>query len=290
MADTLTREMLDDEGENLAVRSFLMQYSCDRAVTIDRMREHMDLCGWAGCWPEFVEKAGSLEHLTKAGAQLWIRHLLDMERRSTSSVSDTCAEMRALCSACGGTGDVHRPDGEYVGECDCAATKAAAPVCPTCKGNDANAPCAYPSEGKPGCLRDASMAAAPADAHGSLINEGSMRVPAEDAREEVPTPPTLPKYLLSLIGDYGMARTETVGTLEIQYRWEKLIEGIKRYATDYANLARRASSVPAIPGTGGEKGLCFPNGGVFCTAPKCCEEAGAASSHPLVAKAGEPKP
>ena len=72
---------------------------------------------------------------------------------------------------------------------------------------------------------------------------------AEDAREEVPTPPTLPKYLLSLIGNYGMARTETVGTLEIQYRWEKLIEGIKRYATDYANLARRASSVPAIQGT-----------------------------------------
>jgi hypothetical protein len=29
--------------------------------------------------------------------------------------------MRALCSACGGTGKVHRPDGEYIGDCDCAA-------------------------------------------------------------------------------------------------------------------------------------------------------------------------
>lgn len=32
---------------------------------------------------------------------------------------DTCAEMRALCSACGGTGDVHRADGEWLGECTC---------------------------------------------------------------------------------------------------------------------------------------------------------------------------
>lgn len=32
---------------------------------------------------------------------------------------DTCAEMRALCSACGGTGDVHRADGEWLGECIC---------------------------------------------------------------------------------------------------------------------------------------------------------------------------
>lgn len=32
---------------------------------------------------------------------------------------DTCAEMRALCSACGGTGDVHRADGEWMGECSC---------------------------------------------------------------------------------------------------------------------------------------------------------------------------
>lgn len=30
------------------------------------------------------------------------------------------------------------------------------PVCPTCRGNDREMPCAYPSEGKPGCLRAAS--------------------------------------------------------------------------------------------------------------------------------------
>lgn len=32
---------------------------------------------------------------------------------------DTRAEMRALCSACGGTGDVHSLDGEWRGQCTC---------------------------------------------------------------------------------------------------------------------------------------------------------------------------
>jgi len=31
--------------------------------------------------------------------------------------------------------------------------------CSYCHGNDRNMPCAYPSEGKPGCLRDARLAA-----------------------------------------------------------------------------------------------------------------------------------
>lgn len=35
---------------------------------------------------------------------------------------NTCAEMRALCSACGGTGDVHSLDGEWRGSCDCEAS------------------------------------------------------------------------------------------------------------------------------------------------------------------------
>ena len=32
---------------------------------------------------------------------------------------DTCAEMRALCSSCGATGDVHSIDGEWRGQCNC---------------------------------------------------------------------------------------------------------------------------------------------------------------------------
>jgi hypothetical protein len=38
-----------------------------------------------------------------------------------AGTTDTCADMRALCSACGGTGDVHRADGEWLGECKCMA-------------------------------------------------------------------------------------------------------------------------------------------------------------------------
>ena len=33
------------------------------------------------------------------------------------------------------------------------------PECPACNGNDRDMPCAYPGEGKPGCLRDARLAA-----------------------------------------------------------------------------------------------------------------------------------
>lgn len=34
-------------------------------------------------------------------------------------IENTCAEMRALCSSCGGTGDVHGLDGEWRGQCTC---------------------------------------------------------------------------------------------------------------------------------------------------------------------------
>jgi len=37
--------------------------------------------------------------------------------------TDVCAEMRALCSSCGGTGDVTRIDGEWLGYCNCGSAK-----------------------------------------------------------------------------------------------------------------------------------------------------------------------
>lgn len=39
-----------------------------------------------------------------------------------SAPVDVCAQMRALYSACGGTGDVHSIDGEWRGSCDCQAS------------------------------------------------------------------------------------------------------------------------------------------------------------------------
>ncbi len=55
------------------------------------------------------------------------------------------------------SGECSIPDGVY---CITSAPQAAttAIACPACNGNDANAPCAYPSEGKTGCLRDARLA------------------------------------------------------------------------------------------------------------------------------------
>jgi hypothetical protein len=85
MADELMRDLLAEDGENRALRTFLMQYSCDRSVSVATMAQHMSRSGWsAEYWPHFarqVDNAG--KHLTKAGAQLWIRHLLNMERRAT---------------------------------------------------------------------------------------------------------------------------------------------------------------------------------------------------------------
>lgn len=47
--------------------------------------------------------------------------------QAPSAPVDVCAEMRAICSACGGTGDVHSIDGEWRGSCDCQTS---APVAP----------------------------------------------------------------------------------------------------------------------------------------------------------------
>lgn len=44
---------------------------------------------------------------------------------SNASKGDVCAQMRALCSACGGTGDVVSIDGEWRGTCNCEASRAA---------------------------------------------------------------------------------------------------------------------------------------------------------------------
>ncbi len=71
--------LLDDDGENRAVRSFLMQYSCDRSLTVSQMRKHMDMSGWPLEYCPPFARLGGTKHLSKAGAQIWIRHLFSME-------------------------------------------------------------------------------------------------------------------------------------------------------------------------------------------------------------------
>ena len=64
--------LVDDEGENQAVRMFLALYGSQAGITTKQMRQHLEMAGFDGAWPEWADKE---RHLTKAGAQLWIRHL-----------------------------------------------------------------------------------------------------------------------------------------------------------------------------------------------------------------------
>jgi hypothetical protein len=67
----------DAEGENKAVRSFLMLYG-QPGLTVGQMKKHMTMSGFKA-WPAWVETEPDGAHLTKAGAQLWIRHLFALE-------------------------------------------------------------------------------------------------------------------------------------------------------------------------------------------------------------------
>ncbi len=73
------RELMDEDGENLAVRTFLQLYGTNRGVEVGRMREHMRMSGWGDCWPDWVYDAFDSEHLTKGGAQSWLRYLFALE-------------------------------------------------------------------------------------------------------------------------------------------------------------------------------------------------------------------
>lgn len=74
------RKLVDNDGENIALRSFLRHYGGMRAPTIGEMRDNMELSGWVGCWPDFVIDAVDRTPLTEACAQQWIRHILQLER------------------------------------------------------------------------------------------------------------------------------------------------------------------------------------------------------------------
>ncbi|MFJ3047015.1 hypothetical protein ACIPEN_14385 [Herbaspirillum chlorophenolicum] len=76
MAADLTKLM--EDGENQAVRDFLALYGCAGGISIKQMRDHMRRSGWKGCWPDWVDECDG--HLTKAGAQSWLRHLFLLEQ------------------------------------------------------------------------------------------------------------------------------------------------------------------------------------------------------------------
>ena len=88
---------MDSDGENLALRSFLLQWGLP-SLTVGMMRQHMARSGWGAAYcPPFVNNSTATagEHLTKAGAQICIRHLLSMEPKPAH-----CSEGNACL--CGG--------------------------------------------------------------------------------------------------------------------------------------------------------------------------------------------
>jgi hypothetical protein len=90
----------DAEGENMAVRSFLMVYG-QRGLTVGQMKKHVGMSGFKS-WPAWVDTEPEGAHLTKAGAQLWIRHLFALEASQPAAQPAPCTWTKSA--------DPHMPD------------------------------------------------------------------------------------------------------------------------------------------------------------------------------------
>lgn len=100
LTDHQKAELVDpDDGENRAVRYFLMMYG-GQTCTIEGMRKHLQLSGFP-YWPEWAERDG---HLTKGGAQAWIRYLIGLES-ALSALSAQPANLSAALDALNSTGE-----------------------------------------------------------------------------------------------------------------------------------------------------------------------------------------
>jgi hypothetical protein len=80
----MTRPLVDADGENQAVRQFLIFYGGNPSVTVGKARQFLEETGFKGCAPEWALAEHKDAHLTKAGAQLWIRHLFALENAGTT--------------------------------------------------------------------------------------------------------------------------------------------------------------------------------------------------------------
>jgi rubredoxin len=72
-------DLLDTDGENKAIRSFLRFY-LKPGIAIGEMRDNMESSGWDGCWPDSIGAADWNSTLTKFEAQAWLRHLFSLEQ------------------------------------------------------------------------------------------------------------------------------------------------------------------------------------------------------------------
>lgn len=84
--EAMKLEMVDDEGENQAVRMFLALYGGQYGINTKQMRKHLEMAGFDGAWPEWANSHNG--HLTKSGAQLWIRHLFALAEQPAMLLTD----------------------------------------------------------------------------------------------------------------------------------------------------------------------------------------------------------
>ena len=73
-------DLMDDDGENRAIRMFLAYYGGNSGISVFNMKYHLRMAGFDKAWPAWCDEPDEdKQHLTKAGAQLWIRHLIALE-------------------------------------------------------------------------------------------------------------------------------------------------------------------------------------------------------------------
>lgn len=68
--------LVDQDGENKAVRAFLQQFQGNHLITSGQMLQHLKWCGFDLALPEW---ANPDLHITAGEAQAWIRHLFALE-------------------------------------------------------------------------------------------------------------------------------------------------------------------------------------------------------------------
>lgn len=108
-------QLLDSDGENQAVRWFLACYGGGGDKSIGTMKLHLEMSGFDGCWPDWCNTAPAGAHLTKGGAQLWLRHLFNLEVQQATT-SDERAELIARLDEASSPGWTHEEIDELCGK------------------------------------------------------------------------------------------------------------------------------------------------------------------------------
>lgn len=77
------KELIEDDGENRAVRGFLLGPECG-IKSSEEMKGHMKRYG-TPYWPEYFNTVKAA-HLTKFDKQEWLRYLFNLEKSSPTSI------------------------------------------------------------------------------------------------------------------------------------------------------------------------------------------------------------